>query len=96
MEVEAVWSPLPVVAWWRWLGYLLTEVLRRSYGNGPPPLPARADDTAPRMPVTAENVAMTTDRNFLNGRFFMPGSFQARTRTPRGSVYSNGASVNYC
>lgn len=47
-----------------------------AYGNGPPPLPARADVTAPRSALTAEIVAVMTDRSFLFFRWGMPGSFQ--------------------
>lgn len=46
--------------------------------------------------MTAENVAMMTDRIFLTARLGMPGSFQAQARNSAVKVCSGGASVNYC
>ena len=66
------------------------------YGNGPPMLFARADETAPRTPATAEKAARMTDRNFMNRRWGMPGSFQGQGADSCVSVCFGGASVNYC
>ena len=66
------------------------------YGNGPPVLFARADEAAPRTPVTAEKAARMIDRNFLNRRFDMPGSFQGQGSDSSLSVCFDGACVNYC
>lgn len=56
---------------------------RPLYGYGPPPLAARADETALSMAVTAETAASRTDRNFMKRRWGIPGSFPGRAWAPR-------------
>lgn len=84
-------------AWFAWRLSVDVLVTRTSlYGNGPPMLFARADETAPKMAPTAEKAARMTDRNFLNRRWGMPGSFQGRGADSAGTVCSGHADVNYC
>lgn len=46
------------------------------YGNDPPMLQAKTDDTARKMAAIAETMANVMERIFLNRRWGMPGSFR--------------------
>ena len=47
------------------------------------------------MRIPAENAARMTDRNFMNRRWGMPGSFQGQDADSCGSVCCGSAKVNY-